>query len=365
MKKQTILELQNIGFSYDKKTPILHNITFSIKEKSITVIGGKSGCGKSTILKLIAGFEQPDAGEIYINSHLVANEKIHLAPEKRKTGILFQEFALFPKMNIEQNIMFVLDSRLKKKEKQSIVAEILERVKLHGANKKYPYQLSIGQMQRAALARVLVLNPRLLLLDEPFSNLDKGTTFHLIDELQEILLASTTALLYVTHESLEALYLADTLMLIHDGQISQQGSPEYIYDSPHDFETAKYFDEVNFLPVIKSPCKQLTTPCGFIDEQRIENYPYIVNKNSFTLCVRPHMLQIKSNRKVRYQQANWVVKRKHFMGTHHKVFLQSKHPSFVGYEIIILQKLEKDWPKTGEIVQIEFSKDKKIWALEN
>lgn len=372
-----MLHIENLSFSYYHKSAkkskyslqkplvteqkVLKNLSLSLYKGETVVIGGPSGCGKSTLLRLVAGFETPKTGSIFLNGQLCSSSKYCVPPEKRRIGFVFQDHALFPQMTVEKNIRFGI-GHIDKEEQKSRTVDILHKIKLSNFAKRYPDELSIGQMQRVALARALVLNPSLLMLDEPFSSIDKDTSIHLIEELQEIKSAET-AMLVVTHESFEALYLADKIILINDGSVMQSGSPEELYCRPKNRNVAAYFDEVNYLPIQQSVCGQLCSPCGFIDKRRIENYSFFKDKEFFHLCIRPHMIEIRTNIKARYQQENWVVIKKYFMGHHYKILLESIHPIFQGLRIIVVQNLSALWPQEKETIQMVVTA-KFLWGLE-
>ena len=338
--KKEFLEVANLSFSYNKQQYISHikhffsrknknihnkqlhkknmqsyvleNLSFSLKEGEFAVLGGSSGGGKSTLLRLLAGFEQPDKGIIYIYNKIYSDPTICIAPEKRSIGFLFQDHALFPQLTVEQNIQYGI-SHLSKEQQYEKTVNILYKIKLTGYAKRYPDQLSIGQIQRVALARALVMEPSLLLLDEPFSSIDSSTSFALIEELQEIK-ASNTTVIMVTHESIEAMYLADKIMLLSEGNIVQEDSPKQIYNNPKTFAIARYFDDANFIPIQQSICGQLCSPCGFINEKKIINYQDFKNSKEFYLCIRPHMVEMRSNISARFQGENWIVKKKILYG---------------------------------------------------
>ncbi len=334
---------------------VLKNLSFLLKEGEYAVLGGASGGGKSTILRLLAGFEQPSQGTISMYKKIYSSPTVCVPPEKRSVGFLFQDHALFPQLTVEQNIQYGI-SHLPKDERYEKTVNILYKIKLAGYAKRYPDQLSIGQIQRVALARALVIDPRLLLLDEPFSSIDSATSFALIEELQEIK-ASNTTVIMVTHESTEAMYLADKIMLLSEGKIIQEGSPSQLYNSPKTHAIARYFDDVNFLPIQQSICGQLCSPCGFIPEEKVLNYQDFKTTKEFFVCVRPHMVDIRSNISARFQGENWLVEKKYFMGNHYKVIVESQHPMFRGLKIITLQDIGKQWPQEGEIVQLHINTD--------
>lgn len=195
-----ILEINNLRFSFSRKaTPIIENFSISIEEGEIVGILGKSGSGKSTLLRLISGLEIPTMGSITIAGKPVFNDSLFIQPEERKVGMVFQDYALFPHMNVRNNVLFGLD-RLPKKERKQRVKEMLELVKMEDFESRFPHELSGGQQQRIALARALAPKPSLLLMDEPFSNLDADLRVSIREDLQTILQKANMTCIIVTHD---------------------------------------------------------------------------------------------------------------------------------------------------------------------
>ena len=236
--------IKNIQKSFGKGK-VLENIDFEVDDGKVVSLLGPSGCGKTTTLKVIAGLLQPDEGTVFIGDQNITK----LPPEKRGTVIVFQDHLLFPHLNVEQNIGFGLKmAKHPKKEIKDRVEEMLDLVKLKGTNHKYPHELSGGQQQRIALARALAVFPKVLLLDEPFSNLDP----RLRQEIRELTfeiqrnLGMTTIL--VTHDKEEALMSSDKIAFMQDGKIKQFGTPEELYQRPNSIEVAHFLGEKNFIP---------------------------------------------------------------------------------------------------------------------
>lgn len=225
------LQLNNLNFSYNQSENILKNIDFSIEKGQILAILGESGSGKSTLLRLISGFETAQEGALYIDNKKIF-EGFHKVPvEKRGIGFVFQDYALFPHLTVEENIKFGLD-KLNKKEKEQRVEKMLQLVSLKDFAKKYPHELSGGQQQRIALARALAPEPKLILFDEPFSNLDANLQGKIREELKEILKSTETTALFVSHNKEDALHIADKAIVLYKGDIVQEGIPQEIYDNP-------------------------------------------------------------------------------------------------------------------------------------
>ena len=217
------VKMRNINFKYtNAETETLKNINFEVEKGKVLAVLGESGSGKSTILRLLAGFEKPRTGRIEINDELVVDEERYIPPEKRKVGMVFQDYALFPHMTVEKNISFGLNKE-NKDEKKNRVKEVLKLVDMEGYGKRYPYELSGGQQQRVALARSLAPNPELILLDEPFSNLDAELKGKIRKELKNILKKAEITTLFVTHDKEDVLETADQLIVLHNGEISLAG----------------------------------------------------------------------------------------------------------------------------------------------
>ncbi|WP_338471722.1 ABC transporter ATP-binding protein [Niallia sp. XMNu-256] len=226
------------------KGKVLDNIDFEVDEGKVVSLLGPSGCGKTTTLKLIAGLLQPDEGTIFLGDQNITK----LPPEKRGTVIVFQDHLLFPHLNVEQNIGFGL--KMAKHPKQRIserVEEMLDLVKLKGTNRKYPHQLSGGQQQRIALARALAVRPKVLLLDEPFSNLDPNLRQEIRELTFEIQRNLQMTTILVTHDKEEALMSSDKIAFMQGGQIKQFGTPEELYQQPNSIEVAHFLGEKNFI----------------------------------------------------------------------------------------------------------------------
>ncbi|NEO25616.1 MAG: ABC transporter ATP-binding protein [Kamptonema sp. SIO4C4] len=245
-----ILSLEGITKTFAQITPpVVNQISLQLQQGNILALLGPSGCGKTTLLRLIAGFEQPNAGEIVLNERVVASTSMMIPPEKRGVGMVFQDYALFPHLTVQQNLGFGLQQggKLSPSAKQR-VKEVLYLVGLEGFGDRYPYQLSGGQQQRVALARALAPRPSLVLLDEPLSNLDVQVRIHLRQELRKILKAAGTSAIFVTHDQEEAMSIADEVAVMQQGILEQVGTPEDIYLHPASRFVAEFVTQANFLP---------------------------------------------------------------------------------------------------------------------
>lgn len=221
-------------------------VTLDQPKGQLLALLGPSGCGKTTTLRLIAGFEQADAGLIEIDGLRVTDGKTHLPPEQRRVGMVFQEYALFPHLSVAENVRFGLFRYHGDAEKR--VNEVLELVGLSGLGQRAPHALSGGQQQRVALARALAPEPALVLLDEPFSNLDAGLRVRVRAEVRSILKAAGATAVFVTHDQEEALSLVDRVAVLIGGRVRQLGTPQQIYHQPVDRAVAEFVGNANFIP---------------------------------------------------------------------------------------------------------------------
>jgi iron(III) transport system ATP-binding protein len=224
------LELLNVHVNYGSFTAV-RGVSMALDKGSIGCLLGPSGCGKTTLLRAIAGFESVSEGEITLNGKVISSPATMLAPEQRKIGMVFQDFALFPHLTVEKNIGFGLAS-LSADERSHRVGELLDLIGLADSRTAYPHELSGGQQQRVALARAMAPRPELLLLDEPFSSLDSELREQLATEVRQILKDSGITAILVSHDQHEAFAMADHIALINHGEIAQAGSPIELYNKP-------------------------------------------------------------------------------------------------------------------------------------
>lgn len=240
--KEIALKISNVSFSYKKGAKAINNFNLEVRKGSFTTLLGESGCGKTTILKLISGFLQPDVGLIEIEG---VNQN-RIEPDKRKIAFVFQNYALFPHLTVKNNILYGVKNK-KNENNYKIFEDTVKSLNLDNLLNRYPHELSGGQQQRVALARSLVLNPKILLMDEPLSSLDTKLREKVRDELKEIQQKLKITTIYVTHDREEALSLSDKIAVIHDGKILQEGSPKELYFYPKNQYTADFIGHANFL----------------------------------------------------------------------------------------------------------------------
>jgi iron(III) transport system ATP-binding protein len=243
----SILELRSVSCAYDPSKPAIHDISFSGREGEILCLLGPSGCGKTTILRAIAGLEPVRSGQIFLSGRLVSSSSETIPTEERRVGMVFQEYALFPHLRVADNIAFGL-GHLSRAERKCRVQEMLRLTGLEGLDRRYPHELSGGQQQRVALSRALVQNPVLLLLDEPFSNLDPDMAGRMRQEVHTLLRRMKTTTILVTHDHDEAFAMADRIAVLNQGVLEQMDSPELIYHLPATRFVADFVGQADFIP---------------------------------------------------------------------------------------------------------------------
>jgi iron(III) transport system ATP-binding protein len=247
-----LLEVRALRQAYDSHE-VVRGLSFTLERGAIGCLLGPSGCGKTTVLRCIAGFEPVAGGEILLDGQVVSATGLMVPPEERRVGMVFQDHALFPHLTIAENIGFGLH-RLRRPERARRVAELVATVGLEGLAHKYPHELSGGQQQRVALARALAPQPSLLLLDEPFSNLDIDLRERLGLEVRDIIKRTRTTAILVTHDQQEAFAIADEIGIVHDGRIEQWDSAYNLYHRPANRFIADFVGQGVFLPgAVRNP----------------------------------------------------------------------------------------------------------------
>lgn len=266
------LEVDKITCRFDGRD-VVRDVSFTVRAGEVMCLLGPSGCGKSTTLRVIAGIERQVSGAVRADGATLSDDKIHLPPEARGVGLIFQDFALFPHLSVGQNVAFGL--KASRPDVARLVGELLERVDLAGYADKAPHMLSGGEQQRVALARALAPRPRIMLMDEPFSGLDNRLRDGIRDETLQLLKEEGTAVVLVTHEPEEAMRMADQIALMRDGVIVQKGAPYNIYNAPADKAAAAFFSDVNVIrgtvqgALVDAPFGQFLAP-GHPDGTAVE-----------------------------------------------------------------------------------------------
>ena len=280
------LEIRNLMRRYDGRA-VVNDVSLSIMPGQVTCLLGPSGCGKSTTLRMIAGVEMQDSGEIYVDGNLICDTVFRIPPERREIGLMFQDFALFPHLSVAGNVGFGLSGS--KAEKRERVSELLAKVDLLRFIDGFPHQLSGGEQQRVALARALAPRPRVMLMDEPFSGLDNRLRDGIRDETLSLLKSEDTAVLLVTHEPEEAMRMADEIALMRDGKIVQQGAPYNVYTRPVDRESVAFFSDTNILRSVVNGALAQTVFGQFLA-------PGVPDGTNVDIVFRPQHLRIDFDR---------------------------------------------------------------------
>jgi len=249
---------------YFKDVPAVEGVSLSVPAGKIITLLGPSGCGKTTVLRLVAGFERLDGGRIEIGDEGVAGRDQHRPPEQRRIGMVFQDYAIFPHLSVAENVGFGITARSGRTGKQARIEEMLDFVGLTAAGDRMPHELSGGQQQRVALARALAPEPRALLLDEPFSNLDAALRVEVRSEVRDLLRQSETTTIFVTHDQEEALFFGDLIAVMRNGRIEQVGTPEEIYLQPRTRFVAAFMGQTDFIPGVVTR-SGIYTPLGSLD----------------------------------------------------------------------------------------------------
>ncbi|WP_323842097.1 MULTISPECIES: ABC transporter ATP-binding protein [unclassified Moraxella] len=232
------LTVNNLSLQFGNKT-IFSDVNFHLEQGQIACLLGHSGCGKTSILRCLLGFETPKTGQIVLNDRTLFDESIYIAAHKRNIGMVFQDYALFPHLTVAQNIAFGL-TNINKADQRQRVSELLELIEMTGFESRYPHQLSGGQQQRVALARCLAPKPSLILLDEPFSNLDVDLRISLSHQVKELLKSQNVISILVTHDQNEAFCMADMVGIMSDGKLQGWDTPTNLYYRPANEQIAKF-----------------------------------------------------------------------------------------------------------------------------
>jgi iron(III) transport system ATP-binding protein len=299
---ETIIEIKNINVSYGSNH-VLKEVSLNIENKDFYTFLGPSGCGKTTLLRLIAGFEKSSSGELFIDGKEVSS----LNPWERDVGMVFQNYALWPHMTVYKNISFGLEEKkIDKKEIKTRVDEVLELVDLKDLSGRYPFQLSGGQQQRVALARTLVVKPKVLLLDEPLSNLDAKLRVQMRKELQDLHKKIGITSIFVTHDQEEANSMSTNLAILNEGVVQQVGKPVDLYNNPENIFVANFLGTTN---VIDGTFKNN----NFISSEGLEIKNIIDDKKGTNILLRPQNLYLHGDNND-FQNFEGIVINQEFLG---------------------------------------------------
>lgn len=288
-----VLKIDNIEVNLAGNV-ILNDVSFTLDSGDILGLVGPSGCGKTTLLNTMAGFIQPVAGKIKIGENIVFENNQTVAPEHRQIGMIFQDYALFPHLTVEENIAFGL-KRMIKEAQQERIEQLLLLLKLDAFRSRYPHQLSGGQQQRVAIARALAPRPKLLLLDEPFSNIDARLRQELMLEIRSLLKQLKISAIFVTHNKDEVFTFADQMAVMHQGHLLQIAPPAHICQQPKSWQVADFLQLGSWLPYIIED-DVMKTALGDIsfDNDKIAE-PTTYNLSSGKLLIKPHDLSLATN----------------------------------------------------------------------
>jgi iron(III) transport system ATP-binding protein len=279
------LVVKDVWKGYDAQ-PVLQGVDLHVPAGSLTAVLGLSGCGKTTLMRVIAGFDRAERGEISLAGVRLDDGQTFLAPEARSIGYVPQEGALFPHLSVRENVGFGLPRR---ERRGAAVERLLEMVGIAPLARRLPHELSGGEQQRVALARALAREPHALLLDEPFSSLDAALRTHVREEVQALLREQGITTVLVTHDQEEALSLADSVAVLRDGRIVQQGTPTELYEQPVDERLARFLGAVNVIAADFS-AGSACTPLGALAIR--EEDPHAPRSGSGLVMVRPEQLDV-------------------------------------------------------------------------
>lgn len=282
--------------------PVLKEASFTLEDQQVACLLGESGCGKTTLLRAIAGLEQPSSGSVCLDNRILSNQSKFLPTEQRSIGFVFQDYALFPHLTAADNICFALRNH-SKQERRRVLEEMAELVELKDQLHKFPEQLSGGQQQRVAIARALANKPKLLLLDEPFSHLDVYLRESLAHELRELIKQQGVMALMVTHDQQEAFAFSDKIGVMHQGRIEQWGSAQDIYQNPATDYTAQFIGEGSLLAVEHLP------------NELLDALPQHLKQPQSKLLLRPESFYLSDDKAI-----TATVKQSRFRGPYQLVY---------------------------------------------
>jgi iron(III) transport system ATP-binding protein len=281
-----LLKVEDVSKSFEQNLPVVNGVSFEVYENEIFALLGPSGCGKTTTLRLIAGFEKLDQGSISLSEECIASNSVQKDPKDRGVGFVFQDFALFPHMTVLDNVAFGL-REVERKKRPVYAEEVLCRTGMEKYKNRTPDELSGGQQQRVALARALAPRPKLVLMDEPFSNLDAMLRVNTRKEVRAILKKSNMSAILVTHDQEEALSFADRIAVMNNGIIEQIGTPEEVYYNPKTQFVAQFLGRTNLFRAFGDGSKEVETLFGKV----------VLNREAkgLVLCsIRPEHLSMEA-----------------------------------------------------------------------
>ncbi len=327
MTKPVILRLEGITKQFELSPyPAVAHVSLTLQQGDLLSLLGPSGCGKTTLLRIVAGFEQPQSGLVELAGRPVAGGGYWVPPERRDTGMVFQDYALFPHLTVAENVAFGLKQNRGQNSKTSVKERVQEAIALVGLSrlgKRYPHELSGGQQQRVALARALAPRPALILLDEPLSNLDVQERLRLRQEVRSILKETGTSAIFVTHDQEEALSISDRVGVMRAGRLEQLGTPEEIYTSPASRFVAEFVTQANFLPAQRRGQLWETEVGAFAINMMADQFNSTTESENVTfdtgeLMFREENLILKPD-----DEAKVVIRDRHFLGREYRYCLET------------------------------------------
>ncbi|GAB4182624.1 MAG: ABC transporter ATP-binding protein [Wenzhouxiangellaceae bacterium] len=337
------LQLEDISIAYGDKL-VVDQLSFHLQPGEIGCLVGPSGCGKTSILRTIAGFERPRSGQLHIAGRLIASARHWVPPEQRRVGMVFQDFALFPHLDVTGNIAFGL-RHLSSRDQQQRCAELLALMELSSLAHSYPHQLSGGQQQRVALARALAPRPDLLLLDEPFSSIDADLREQLAMQVRDVLKAESVAAILVTHDLQEAFAIGQRIGVIHSSRLRQWAEPEMVYHQPADIQVAEFVGRSSLLRGQPLGQQRVATALGELPCRPAADQAAVAE--SVQVLIRPHQLAISEDSGI-----TAIILEQYFRGAAHHYRLRLQNDEIVLAEIRDRQPLQP-----GATVRLRFAGD--------
>jgi iron(III) transport system ATP-binding protein len=340
-----VLEVRHLSKRYGSSSTLaLRDVSLAVAAGEVLAVVGESGCGKTTLLRLIAGLEVPTEGEILLNGHVASNVRGSVPPERRGVGIVFQDYALFPHLNVQDNIEFGLQS-LRRAQRRERAGAALELVGLQDYARRFPHELSGGQQQRVALARALAPQPALLLLDEPFSNLDVVLKEQVREEIGQIIRRAGTTALFVVPDLADVLSVADRIAILKDGALQQIDTPAAVYQRPADEYVARLFGATNLLPGTPRDAG-FDTPLGHVAASSARAV-----SSAVTLSIRPQDIQLARDADATADATPATVRQTRFRGDHQEVVVTVDSDG-AAYQLMLHARTDTPL-RTGDVVRVK------------